>query len=738
MANLSLYRGGVSLGVLAFALAMGPAVANAQNNATLEEVIVTAERRSETLQTTPITVNAVTADMAAARGINRAEDLNIAVPALNVSRTVAAPVIFMRGVGNNSATAGQEQNVAFYIDDVYYPSMTAALTEFNNIERIEVLKGPQGTLFGRNTTGGLVHIITKDPAHEPSGKVQAGYANYETVSGSAYFTTGLTDTLAADLSATGYKQSKGWGHNIFNGREVNKRNSLALRSKALWTPTDDTRITLTGDYSRTKGDVGSTRQRLPGPLLQNLTTATGAPLTLNGVPANYANAPFNGVPFNGNIYDSNTDTLVDDLITAYSGSLKIEQFIGPVLLKSITAAGLNKRRSTFDTDNTPLYLSRGIYDPADEISNFSQEVHVSSADESRIQWILGGFYYHSEGKSFLRSGSAAAFTRFNDKITTNSLSGFAQATIPLGERTRITAGGRYTTDKKTVAGGAFNSAGVQVLFAFNPPSKRWNNFTYRLGLDHQITDDIMAYANVSTGFKSGLFDLVGPNRPAANPEKLTAFEGGLKMYLADRRVRLNLAGYRYNYKDLQIRAGSTSDPLTTFLRNVGKTRIWGLEADGEVLITENLRLSGGAAYLNAKYTDFPLVQTFNIVGGVGVGVTSANLRGNYLPRSPKFTGNLALVNTVPSEMGKFTQTFSIYHNSGFSWEPNNLLKEPDYTLASAELGWTSRDEHLTVKLWARNLFDQKYYIYVNTAAATPPAGAPGEPRTYGVQLGYSF
>src|SRR5882757_530254 len=230
----------------------------------LAEIVVTAQKRSENIQSVPIAITAITDKALQAHGIQNAFDLNEVVPALNITRNVSSPLIYTRGVGVISATPGNENTTAIYVDGVYYMAPVSSIFSFSNIERIEALKGPQGTLFGRNAVGGLISVITRDPRHETAGNVSVDYGNFDTVSTKGYLTTGLSDNVAADIAFYTSQQGSGWGHNLVTGNDVYSRDESSLRTKILFTPSADWKITLAGDYSFASDDIGVAKQPIRG------------------------------------------------------------------------------------------------------------------------------------------------------------------------------------------------------------------------------------------------------------------------------------------------------------------------------------------------------------------------------------------------------------------------------------------------------------------------------------------
>jgi iron complex outermembrane recepter protein len=226
----------------------------------LEAIVVTAQRRSEQLQDVPISITAVTAATLERAGVDDTQALSMVTPGLQLTNVRAAVVPFLRGVGTANITAGDEGATAIYVDGILNPVAAANVFALNNVERVEVLRGPQGTLFGRNAVGGLINIITRDPSPRFKGNVEIGYGNYETLFGNAYVTGPLADNVAADLAFYGYHQGEGWGHNHFLDRDQNRNREFAVRSKVKIDLTPDTTLTLAGDYALANSDIGSTRQ----------------------------------------------------------------------------------------------------------------------------------------------------------------------------------------------------------------------------------------------------------------------------------------------------------------------------------------------------------------------------------------------------------------------------------------------------------------------------------------------
>ncbi|MFA5629927.1 MAG: TonB-dependent receptor [Porticoccaceae bacterium] len=683
----------------------------------LEEIVVTAQKRSENLQEVPISVTALSGDMTTASGIRSSEDLAMNVPGLTVTRTTVSGQIFLRGIGTDGAQAGIDSAIAVFVDGVYQPVVAGATFSLNNIERIEVLKGPQGTLYGRNATGGAISIITKTPSFEPTLDLELGYGNKDTREAKFYGATGLTDTIAADLSGFYHDQQDGFGKNVITGNETNKFRDAAVRAKLLYDGGGDLRATLSADYSKMSGSLGMSQR--PG-------DTTFSPLMRMGNANGYWDTESN---VDGSLYVENM-----------GGSARIEYDFNDIVLTSITAY---RELDTFqdgDLDLVSIPLVR--YPLTEQNRQITQEFQLGATYDD-ISWTVGAFYLTStaEYAPFQLLGLAFA-SDINDGIgffatqETTSYALYGQTTFAIGDKTNLTLGARYTEDErehKDVS--AFAISGGQRIFLANSPdrSTTFDKPTWRIALDHQLTDELMIFGSISRGFKSGVYNMVEPSDPVVKPEVLDAYELGFKSTLFDHRMRLNASAFYYQYDDIQL----TRITTTTQLFNAASADVFGLDVDIEALITENLTIHGGLSWLpKAEYSDFPdapyMAPDFQNGGNA---VTAGDASGNRMVRAPKSTFSLAINHNLPLANGELNTNISYMYNDGFYWTPNNRPEQDAYSLVNAQILWNSPDEKYLVRLFAKNLFDKKYISQmseVNFGDTYSPAAG----RTYGIAFGY--
>jgi iron complex outermembrane receptor protein len=677
--------------------------AHSQEANQLEQIVVTAQKRAERLQDVPISDSAISAADAINRGITDTTSLQMAVPGLVINHTANEGNIFIRGVGTNLFGPSSEQTVAMYVDGVYIASPEANLFSFNNIERIEVLKGPQGTLFGRNTTGGVVQVVTRDPSQTFGGDVSVGYANYKTVSTSAYVTGGLAQSLAADLALTYANQGQGWGRNFTTGLEngIMAKDNWALRSKWKFSPSDSTSIKLILDDSRqySKYDY----QLVPG-IVSPVDHVSAYP------------GPFNAL---GNLNDY-------ELIKTKGLSLQVDQDAGVVRIVNILAYRHSEVGYLLDQDDSPV-VAADLALPS-LAHNWSEELQIHNASSSKIQWLLGGFYYNAY----------AAYTPINidngvvvisDYQKTRSPAGFGQATFPIFAATNLTVGARYTAEDQEYRG-TTDIGGVRV--GTFPASQTFSKTTWRVAFDHHFSEDIMSYVSANRGFKSGGYNMITViGTDAFLPEVLDAYEVGLKSEWLDHRVRLNSAAFLYNYKNIQIEvpvAGGTSTV------NGPQARIKGLESELQAKATDQLTLTAAFTWLDGHYTNYPKALAIGPLGGS----STIDATGNRTVASPKFTGNVGANYLFTMAQGKLQPAINARYDNGYFFYADNRLSQPSYWLLNASLTWYSPQDTWSVQGWGKNLNNALYYQGRSEQGGLGDAQRQGEPRTYGITLRVKF
>ena len=686
----------------------------------LEEVVVTAQKRPEKLQDVPITINAFDAATLDREGITSVADLGLVVPGLVYTDVVGYGLPYLRGVGTSATGPGFENPVATYVDGVYYASQVGALVSLNNVASVEVDKGPQGTLFGRNATGGAIQVHTLDPSDHFGGVGELGYGNYNTQEGQLYVTGPLASNLSANLALSYRDQRDGYGRNLFNGDDLDRFENGTIRGKLKYTPSDATTIILTGDMER--GSGVPTVYPAPGTIPQ-----FGPP-----IPANPRDEYGSPQPFSH---------------TAQGGvALSVEQKIGSLTLTNLAAFRHTIFDAEFDSTLTALPGTTFILQGDEPHSQASEELSLASAPGSTFEWIVGTYLYWEHagngeatliaGDSFTTFGVPGGLTQAPNDYT-YSAALYGQTTYHFSSATSATLGLRYTDEYK-------DDQFVQVTPAFDSTEifKDHINFTdpsWRLALQHDFSADMMTYGSYSRGFKSGGYNDGTPYFP----EKLDAYEVGLKTKTLQDTLRVNAAAFYYKYQDIQ----TVSYPDgSLIIGNGAGARIYGLDVDGSWAATHELRFSASAEYLFSKFTSFPngacsvpipsqVVDGFQF--GYGTAYESCDNTGRRVPKTPDVTLSTAVDYSRDLAFGKFAANVDYSYNSGYYGEADNRLHQPSYGVLGAFVSLATPDDRLRVRFWGKNLTNKLYSTFLASESnGDNVQWAP--PRTYGVTVTKKF
>lgn len=764
--NLNAFRARMLIGsALVGAVAVLPGQVLAQEATAeeggLEEIIVTAQRREESLKDVPIAVSAVSTTALANSGINSTRELTQIVPSVQITRSGPSGLFFIRGVGTTNAAAGEEGANALYIDNVYIGDLGQMFNNFNNIQRIEVLKGPQGTLFGRNATGGLIHIITREPGDENVLEGKIGVGNYKTVDVQAYAGGPITDKIGLDFAITKRHQNDGWGRNLTRGTKNKVEDYWGLRSKLVVRPTDTVKMVLAGDYYQNKDNLGLGWRIADGTLAMNFLGGPG-----------YASP-------GGQNTTSDSAALTDQRI--WGVSLTTEADLGFATLTSITAHRDNRNHSFFDVDGGPSptlpsgallglnidYISTG--------KTWQQELRLASNDTDPLSWQVGVFYLNSKAATSPQRITGVQNSQIDARLKTNSYAAFGEATYAITPTTKLTGGVRYTIDKRDFAGTtrAILAGGVLGAPIASASSSAANDhlttkeWSWRIALRQELNDDVNVYASVNRGFKAGTYNLQSPGLAPALPQFITAYEAGLKSELFDRKLRFNISAYHYKIDDFQVRSAAVTSGIagTSQLLNAATVKVDGIDIDFELAATEQLRFFGGGTLLNSRYSQFggpnarvqapivylaPATCPAALIGTRDPGVVGAGPRtggivaclgdvsGNKLPMSPKFAASIGATYTVPvDETGEVRASVLYNYNSGYYFEPDNRRKQDNFGILNASIEYKP-SENLGIEIWGKNITKTEYAVQNLSTAPFVIAETFGAPRTYGVNLNFSF
>lgn len=675
------------------------------------DIIVTAQRREQRLQDVPVSVTALSGDELSGQGVTSTHDIAQSITGMTITESGGYVQPFIRGVGSTVTNIGEPGSAAFYIDGVYMPTVNGQLYQLANVESIQVLKGPQGTLFGRNANTGAIIITTKQPQFDPHMSFNVGYGNLNAVAASGYVTGPITDSIAVSVAGN-IDRHDGWfiNQNPANGqpRKIGDSEKWTVRGSVLFKASDALKITISADAMNIDD---------PSPIILQ---------PINGYQGYTPGAPLPTDPYG---YIGNEKVGYHVVQQGVSG--KIDWDLGGISLTSTTAYRHYENHSIdYDSDTTPARLSQINNNDVGE--NFTQEILLNSASSDTFNWVIGGFYMKQDGRLdplFVRS--AAGLTTIAVHQITDAYAAFADATLKLGQ-IEITGGLRYSYEKKDITGS------LNGITRLDNVKANWDAFTPRAVIAYKPTEQIMVYGSFSKGFKSGAFNANALSPVPIDPENVDAFEVGAK-FSPSRGFTINGAAFYYTTKDLQVQALNPATNLIE-LRNAAKVVSKGFDLDVSYSPVSKLNLSLGLSYLNAEFDSFPNAQVFlPVPGGDGRNASSiVNVTGKRNVRSPDWTANFAA--DYKFEMGNggsIQPSFNVYYASKFYWTVDNRIKEPSHVILNASLTWNLPGERMSIAVWGRNITDELRFRNVS-AAGQADRRAADEPALYGVRLGYKF
>jgi len=736
-------------GCAAFALSAGCAVAQeSADGVAVDEVVVTAQKRAENLQDVPVSVTALSGQSLTDRGVTNVIGLNNLAPGLRVSSGDAAanPKIFIRGVGLSDFNPNSSSGVGIYVDGVYVSSPLAQMAGFFDIGQIEILRGPQGTLYGRNTNGGAVNVTTKRPTQAFTAEATAEYATYDAVNLTGAVGGGVIPGVLAVRAVGQFVDDGGYTYNRVTGNDLNETRYWALRLSALYTPTEDLEALFQVNRFANRGDATQPQHRALFPL-----TAGAAGPDGFCAPAFYGTAQcgdaFGYVDTDGDDRALDANSEGKDKIDLFGASANVTWDLGNVSLVSVTAFSWAHRNAFENTDVSPNQMLEINYLARQR--QFTQELRLQSNDpDARLKWVLGAYYMDETVKDastqdvlrdlrplfpdgFSLADSVAAFS-YPYTQKTKSYAAFGQADYQVTDRLTATVGLRYSADDKSFDYRSQAEGGLIVLLT-SQQDKTFSAWSGRLGLRYEVSDDVSVYATYNRGFKSGGFFGGLATTPEElipyDNEQLDAFEVGLKSELFERRLRLNLSAFYYDYQDQQVFAQALRNGLTVLvLDNAANSEVYGAEIEATAKITRNLSIDAGLSLLDATYGEY-----------VSEG---DDFSGNRLPQSPKLTFNIAANYSHPLPAGgELIGTADAAYSSKVYFDNSNAprLSQDGVWVVGAQAGWRSPDGKLEAGLFARNLFDETYVVSIsNIDSLGEDLLTLNRPRSLGAFLRYRY
>ncbi|MBB3981061.1 iron complex outermembrane receptor protein [Sphingobium fontiphilum] len=737
-----------------------------QESEGIADIVVTAQKRAENLQNVPISVSAVGGEQLANMQVTTLQALQGSVPNVQIDNFANTPnnaVFTIRGIGVIEPDPYAGNTVSIVVDGVPQFFSMGALLDMYDVNRVEILRGPQGTLFGANTTGGVVNVVTSQPTGEFGGYVKAMVGNWNRVDISGAIEAPLAkDILSLKLSGI-HTQRKGWVTNVFDGSDMGSKNIDAVRAQLLFTPAPNVKMTLQGEY---------------------VAARNGAPIVINGAVPGEANYVAPGVSYNGSVlpmyaspclpagtrceapgkyYSGNNEVPDTSDMDTYFTILTTE--IGDTALGDITSITGYKTFKLFEyTDQDGSPKTNNATRRQTKGWQFSQELRSAFSLGEAFTGVAGLFYlktHYDHYQMYHLDFAAPGLAQYNTQEQgTESVSAFLQTYYQATDRLKFQGGIRFTHDRINARSTLDYAMNLPALtsddFAVAPGigdlndvahqidtggRKSWDNVGWKLGFDYELGAHQMVYGSWARGFKSGGFTgrigVVQDGDTPYGPEKVDTFEVGLKADLLDRRLRVNLAAFYTNYRDMQVAQiyfDSATNVQGNRILNAAKAEIKGVELEVQAMPTDGLTLRGSVGYLDTKYKEF---LYFDPVSAVVY-----DLKGEALQNAPKWAGTLGANYSLELAGGsKIVADLSYQYTSKKFYTailntPRSEIQPTHYV--DALLTWHAADDNIQVGLWAKNLFDKRY---ISTSYDSPGYAALvgyAPPRQFGVSATYNF
>lgn len=732
----------------------------------IEEVVVTSRRRAENLQQVPVAISALNADELQSTGTYSAYQLPQKVPSTIITGfNPRNASISIRGLGLAAANDGLENSVGTFLDGVFLARPASALFDLIDVERIEVLRGPQGTLFGKNTTAGALNIITQKPAFEPSAKLEISAGDYNYRQYRAAATGPLSETLAGRFTLFS-TQRDGFIDHVHTGEDYQDYENYGARAQLLWQPSDALSARLIVDSAHQEQDCCALVLVDYGTVLPNGGTRPNNFLDRSGR-ANYT--PLSADPF---AWRTDVDSPAHFKMNQSGVSLELNWAFAAHTLTSISAARQWDWEPHNDADATALaILTRA--NVASEQEQFSQELRIASSNDGELRYVAGAFLFHQTIDSTQRNsyGADASNWIFGPAVPASVLDGFtsvqhaqpdtdsyaifAQGDWDFAAHWSLTLGARYTYEEKRGEfqqygeGGAVLPPALQAIRNnFGATAVAFEDNLYEGALsglasvNYRWTDDVLIYLSLAHGFKSGGINLVSLPAGAQSlidPEVADDVELGVKSEWFDRRVIANAVLYWTEVDDYQSVQVDTQR-TTSYLANAASVRARGVELELTAVPLDGLQLSTAIGYNEARYRDYENAPC----PPEAIGRTVCDLSGKPVQGAPRWTANIGA--EYRRDLNEFDAEGYVGANyaytDDFSSQGSNSIDTivPGYGVANMRIGVDWVERGIDMSLWVRNLFDKEYFTYLGTTQFNSAAvtGGLGDPRTVGATLRLQF
>lgn len=751
----------LSIGAPALAAEAVPAAATDTDGA----IVVTATKRATNVQNVPLSISVISGKTIADEQLRDGIALARQTPNLMAESAMGAamPRFRLRGIGTDDFTPTTASAVGIYEDEVYISAASGQSEPLYDLDRVEVLRGPQGSLWGKNTTAGAIAYVTTKPADTLSGQGHVIYGTDDTREAEAGVGGQIADGVSARIAGV-YKHRDGQFHNDYTGKDAGGYNIWDLRGQLLWDIAPDASLLVKVHGGRSK---------------------QGQPLQHVGLLAGGADSDGYVQPSGDNQLSNNGPDKTHANRFGVDARLKVD--LGGPTLTDIASYERSSSLVYSDDDANPISSYHERY--GGKSQTFTNELRVASADGNRFGWIVGAYYLHDRTTSFGQLGLYSPMDfgvngiAYDVAVKTDNLAGFASLSYQLTPRLKLTAGGRYTWERKSLSGIAydyltnpadvfdasrsdftyidtskgiyFDSTGAPM--AAIPGHRAWKKPTWDVSADYKATDDVLLFGRIARGFRSGNYNtyVAAPeNLTAYNPETLTSYEAGIKTSWFDRRLTLNVTGFHYDFRNMQV---TVLQSVGTVTQNAASARVNGFEVEANARPIKGLTFNAGYGYQDSRYTNF---TNASVPTPINQGAP-LDLSGQSLERAPKRTLNLS--GTYEIALGSGTLSFNTdwrytsryrFHiwsdatnnnPAAFLADPatralvRNTFSQQALWLGDARVAYHFDHSGLEVAAWIKNLTDRKYNtnafaMFFNRSIST----YPGERRTAGISASYSF
>lgn len=701
----------------------------------LEEVVVVAQKREQNLQDVAVSVSAFSGEDIKALGVERALDLVNHVPNLEVLTIFGdaqQPSLHIRGVGLASFTDSFEPPISMYVDEVYKGAGVGQTIQLFDLERVEVLRGPQGTLFGRNSTGGLLNLITRKPTEDFSMEASVSYGSDSETAFEGVVSGPLSDSVRGRLALRDMTHD-GWSEGNFDGEDYADADTFGVRGMLEFDIGEKGSLLLRANHSSAEGNTSAIG------VSGSLDPATNELCSLSQLKTGGCYSP-SGIAFDGNPFTGNSlggfdpehvpgqtaasygvDPRQEVDVTGYAASLDWDFDSW-----QLTAIGAIEDTEKYYFEDLVIFSDGFTLDATQKTFELRGSGETKSGD-----WLVGLYYFDDEKDmgSFDPTPGFGFSTRGIQDTTSWAL--FGQTSFALSDSLSLTLGARYTEEEKEID--YTNDLGLDTM-------RDWDTdgVTGRVGLDWKLAEDTLLFLTYSTGFKSGGFNgqfvFSEASLDPVEDETIETVELGIKTDFWERRARLNATVFATRYDDIQLTtlAATPGGGVATRLRNAGAADMAGLEAELSLLPIENLQISASFSYIDTE-----LVDDETVVSG---GYTTL-IKGNELPMTPSTSYSLLARYSIPTaELGKFVlqANYSWKDDHWFSVENLETEREEGYGLLSARVSWLSEDEKYRVEVFGDNLTDEEYFLYLANLSTSAVVSTWSRPRTYGIKFTYQY